>query len=340
MLNEVCNLRCPYCFANEFVNKDRKEIDLIDFKRVLDFIAQTDREVGLIGGEPTLHSRITDILDLVIKHPGIDKCVIYTNGIELERIAKQLRHQKMSLLVNVNNDQVLTKTQKDKLVAILDELIFEQYKSNRISLGINMYKPNFEYKYIIDLCKRYDLMDVRTSICVPNSPEYKNSSSLKWFRDMKPYVLDFFRAAVTEGIVPRYDCNKMPRCVYTDEEWNWICSVSELAHANNISTNIAEPKATCHPVIDILPDLRVVRCFGMSDYKKLNLFDYKDVREIFQVFYNQTDSYKYMLKVNEECKECDESLARRCTGGCLSYKQAEIQQASSYIDNLVKFQKR
>ena len=65
MLNEVCNLKCDYCFANEFVDekkkdhlKSQKHIKLKDFKEIVDFITKTSDFLGLIGGEPTLHPEI------------------------------------------------------------------------------------------------------------------------------------------------------------------------------------------------------------------------------------------------------------------------------------------
>ena len=58
MMTDVCNLRCPYCFANEFVNKDRNEISEEAFDKAVDFIVGdgSHSSVGLIGGEPTIHS--------------------------------------------------------------------------------------------------------------------------------------------------------------------------------------------------------------------------------------------------------------------------------------------
>lgn len=41
MMTDVCNLRCPYCFANEFVNKDTNEISEENFNRAVDFIVVT-----------------------------------------------------------------------------------------------------------------------------------------------------------------------------------------------------------------------------------------------------------------------------------------------------------
>ena len=62
MMTDVCNLRCPYCFANEFVNKDTNEISEENFRKAVDFIVGdgSHSSVGLIGGEPTVHSHFEE----------------------------------------------------------------------------------------------------------------------------------------------------------------------------------------------------------------------------------------------------------------------------------------
>lgn len=59
MLTDTCNLKRPYCFANEFVNIDKNEISEQNFKKAVNFILQDGScdAIGLIGGEPILHSR-------------------------------------------------------------------------------------------------------------------------------------------------------------------------------------------------------------------------------------------------------------------------------------------
>ena len=48
-LTRKCNLKCPYCFADEFVNKKNEEVTLENFEKILNFIKKdgTSR-IGLI----------------------------------------------------------------------------------------------------------------------------------------------------------------------------------------------------------------------------------------------------------------------------------------------------
>ena len=62
-----CNLKCPYCFADDMIQEKTKNIDLDDFREMLRFLSKTpDNHVGIIGGEPTLHPNFSDILKEVL----------------------------------------------------------------------------------------------------------------------------------------------------------------------------------------------------------------------------------------------------------------------------------
>lgn len=336
MITKACNLRCTYCFANEYVdyNKHQETITLENFEKAMEFVTRTNDHIGLIGGEPLSHPQICEILDMIIENDKIHSCTVYTNGILLDKVATRLIHPKFSVLVNYNDSHVLSEKTRKRIDDALDTLCFTYYKKDVISLGINMYKPDFEYKHILDACKRYGKTSVRTSICVPNSPEHKNTNSLEWFKLMKPSVMKFFTDAVAEGIVPNYDCNAMPTCVFTEEEMEWVNEVGRLAQQNNIYTNLAWHECTCCPVIDILPDLSAVRCFGMSEDLKVNIEDFENITVMEHYMMNLVDSYKFLVTSNEECKGCESHKYQKCTGGCLSYKSKKIKQAREIVEGL------
>ena len=60
MLTDSCNLRCPYCFANEFVGGGKNEISEEAFEKAARFILGDGKQsfVGLIGGEPLTHPKL------------------------------------------------------------------------------------------------------------------------------------------------------------------------------------------------------------------------------------------------------------------------------------------
>ena len=105
MITKKCNLACPYCFANEFVNAEKSEnmdITIENFQKILDFIVGDGsvKSVGLIGGEPTCHKNFDDILDILIDDVRVENVTVYTNGVLLEHHIEKLNHPKIHLLVS------------------------------------------------------------------------------------------------------------------------------------------------------------------------------------------------------------------------------------------------
>lgn len=67
MLNDYCNLDCSYCFTKSAYCNNINNITINNFKLALDFILKDNEElIGLIGGEPTLHSNFEEIVQLAV----------------------------------------------------------------------------------------------------------------------------------------------------------------------------------------------------------------------------------------------------------------------------------
>ena len=211
MITDICNLRCPYCFANEFVNKSSNEISIENFKKALDFIAtEPNAKLGLIGGEPTIHSNFKELLRIVIADERFKNVVLFTNGVRFEEYANELSHSKFHILLNCNSPKDIGQKAYDKMCENLDLMINKYYMRDRVNLGINLYKPDFEFDYILELLKKYNYDHVRMAITVPNTAEQRDFDVKNYFLTIKPRFKEFVYAMLSNGIVPTYDCNKMP----------------------------------------------------------------------------------------------------------------------------------
>ena len=66
ILNSYCNLKCNYCFADEYmeehVQTPSKSMDFQFFQEELLPRVKNVSLINFMGGEPTLHPRFTDIL--------------------------------------------------------------------------------------------------------------------------------------------------------------------------------------------------------------------------------------------------------------------------------------
>lgn len=344
MITGVCNVKCPYCFADEFVNnqnyfKDKKDIHMSkeNFERAVNFILTNPKErIGIIGGEPTLHPQFKEFIEKLIFDRRISSFTLFTNGVHIEDYYRLLSNDKIRILVNCNSPNDIGQNKYDMLVKNLDNLINNYYMKDRITLGINMYKPDFEYDYILELLEKYDYRYVRTSITVLNGESKNSMSSMEHFDIMKNSVFKFFRELEKRGIVPGYDCNIMPSCIPSNEEAEFLKRFIPNAPADQMGRkrfNLLGP-SKCQPVIDILPDLNSVRCFGLSDQHKVHISKFRNIGHLKNYFYNYFDSFAYSISDSENCAVCDQRKSMECNGGCLVYKLDKIASARNYCENL------
>lgn len=332
MLTYGCNLKCPYCFANEFVNKKSNYITEENFVKAIEFLTrEDDTRIGLIGGEPTLHPKFKEFLEYLINNRKVVEATIYTNGILLDRCINQIIAPKFRLLVNCNSPEEIGENQFEKLRNNLQLLVNDHYMRDRMNLGINLYKDDLDYSYIIELLKECGLHRVRISLTVPDFSTCGNMNAIEYFKSRKPFLLKFLADMQKNNILPYYDCNKPPYCIWTVEEKEWLENMVAQYH---VESNLIGDHAFCFPVIDILPNLQAVRCFGMSEYEKVNIDDFAGVSEIASYFLNHIDSASYQIPAVEECKECRKRQTRKCTAGCIGFKSESITKLNEFVMEL------
>ncbi len=88
---DSCNLACPTCFADSPVGaagERLKSHSLESLQKRIRGVVERKGKIELLqlsGGEPTLHPQFFELLDWIHAEPGIDYCLVNTNGV---RIAK------------------------------------------------------------------------------------------------------------------------------------------------------------------------------------------------------------------------------------------------------------
>lgn len=333
MLTYRCNLNCRYCFANEFVNKENNDITMDDFDKAVEFITREgSSHIGLIGGEPTLHPHFKEILERLIFNVKVSSVTIYTNGVLLDKYLSQIVHPKFRLLVNCNSPEDIGDKNFCRIVENLDTLFFSYYMKDRINLGLNLYSEDMDYGFMIDLLKRYDLHRVRISTTVPDFSKDMNVNALEYFEKRKQFLLQFFKNLDVHKILPYYDCNRPPFCIWNEEEREWI--IGFVKKYKVTESNLIGNNSKCYPVIDILPNLDVVRCFGMSDFCKVHMSDFDCLTDLASYFLNEVDADAFKISAHEKCRNCKERVTRKCMTGCLGFKSEQLKKSNSFCANL------
>ncbi len=331
-LTRNCNLKCPYCFADEFVNKDKDEVTFENFNKILEFIKTSpDERVGLIGGEPTLHPLFAEFLSVLQKDEKVKRVIIYTNGLEIDKYIPLLKNEKFSILVNCNSPEDLGESRYNKLQTNIELLSKEL--PHQFNLGINLYSKAMNYSYIFDLLKIAGHHYVRFSTALPNDYKEQTKDVLKNFKDFKPFLFKFFEDCLNNGIAPGNDCNAIPSCLLSVEDKKLLIKLKVIADKYNVNNTI-QTAHLCMPVIDILPDLNAVRCFGLSKYLKVSIENFKTLNNLKNYFINKIDLYANLSFLSEDCEDCKIRLLNRC-GVCFTYKLCKINKLKQTVKDLV-----
>jgi len=78
-ITNKCNLSCRGCFVRKVTEKDNQNISLDEYEKVIiDFIQKDGKQINLLGGEPLLHPKLREIIEINKKYKL--KTTIYTNG--------------------------------------------------------------------------------------------------------------------------------------------------------------------------------------------------------------------------------------------------------------------
>lgn len=339
MMTDVCNLHCPYCFANEFVNINKNEITEDAFDRAVNFIVGdgSHSSVGLIGGEPTVHPKFDYFMRKLICDERVRDIIVYTNGIRMNHFWDVLCHPKTHLLINCNSPTDIGENQFMQLCDNLKILIDEKLCADRVTLGINMYSPNFEYNYLLELLLKYKLHRVRVSITVPNLDEKRNVNPHSYFLEIKGHMIEFFHKLLCNEIIPNFDCNKIPSCLLENGELDeFSCYLENDFIRKNISkSNITTTEVHCVPVIDIRQDLTAVRCFGLSSCTKQDISKFSGIKELENYYLRTVDAFAYNTSYCNKCVDCHMRKVMKCTGGCLAYKINQICKLSDFAEKMM-----
>ena len=304
------------------------DITLENFDVALEFLTRTGPvNIGLIGGEPTLHPHFDEIVRRAVACENVTMLTVYTNGLLIEKHADVLSLPKVTLLVNWNAPNELREGAFEQIKRGVDELVFNRDMRRRINLGLNLHGETMEYGYMLDLLERHGFDKVRISLTVPEFPEGCGQNAIERFRACKPFLLKMFADMDAIGVLPYYDCNRPPWCIWSDEEKQWLRDLAARHGADECT--LVDTESFCRPVIDVLPDLRAVRCFGMSAFEKADIRDYANINDLVAHFMRRIDRPAYRIKAMPECENCHLRRTWLCCQGCMGYKMVEIEKMNA-----------
>lgn len=307
-----CNLECDYCFAKDMTNNPNfYQISFEEYKKLFQFIinSQSYKHIGIIGGEPTLHPNLKDILIYTNNQCKLNNAtaLLFTNGINLLPFIPYIENN-ISVLININSPNTMSEDQWKNLNKTLDYIFSPNDPVEfECTCGCNIHLNCDDYNYIWEIIDKYKIQNLRCSIASPGGC-YQNwiQKKQQYYNTLKPIFLQFCLDAKKHNCKLNLDCNKIPLCYFTSDELNLVASVC-----------INYEKLFCKPVIDFISSNEAVSCFG--NYKPINITSFQTFDDLYNFFYTQNNDLRNNLIINSSCKQCNLFQTNQCQSSCLSF---------------------
>lgn len=304
-ITNYCNQQCPYCYIDRLKQSTIKTMPIEDYSSLLEWFSSTEEEnIGITGGEPTLHPNF----DLILKETdrycrSMDtSAILYTNGSNLK---KYLPYITENILIIINWVEDLDQSE---ILNILKQQGF--FKNDQAMLKCPLYLGKKRYKDFWATVQDLELKTVDTCITMPFQEYSKYSyDKERYFLLMKPTFLQFCRDALKHNVEISMSCPEIPGCYFTKEEQELV---DQACDPETIDLGY------CLPVIEILPDWKASMCFCAKD-EFVDLRPFYSVAQLERYFLFKENAKRIEGNCLGRCADCPEHAIFQCQGGCLGF---------------------
>lgn len=307
LVTDRCNRRCSFCFARSRINgrdgkKGASHMSRDNISKVIRFLSVSgDRQLRLLGGEPTLHPEFIEIVEEGLSNDF--HVHIFSNGMMKPEIAEflgKIPDNKISLLCNVSPQA------KDSDRKIEKREYALQCLGKIAQVGMTVTSPRFEYRFLVDMIKMFGLRKrIRIGIAQPIVGRKNEFLKPSDYRETGRAIVQMVKDCVKEDVLVGFDCG-LTLCMFNEEEIGTLMKSSEGFAVR------------CRPILDIGPALDVWHCFPLSEVLITDLINFPNRNATVKFYSDLVKPYR-VLGCMPECFRCDFLRRGQCSGGCLAH---------------------
>lgn len=349
ILNSYCNLKCNYCFADEYmeetVKSPGKSMDFDYFISDMLPKIKTAPVLNFMGGEPTLHPRFTEIfsetLDQMLPYSNLG---LFTNGLMPDKVLDLLmrtigingsikRQITFSVLLNWQTMENIS-TKNHRRCREVAKALFSQ-NGYGVIFSVNLYSKDQD---LYNQCREIDEIyqeiglpkdkqyRIRVSPAFPIVGEEKNSYlPIRHYPKVGRAMLDILKEFPQMAF--RFDCSFPPCFLDEIDESEYGLTERFYYHSYKQVPDIKDWQskqiyfgcADGSPM-DIDAQGDCFNCFPFHDLKLGNISEFKEVNAISEARMGSkflTTVFE-TTKAKEPCASCPHYMVR-CSSGCFAY---------------------
>ena len=163
-ITDKCNLSCAHCYFYDYISTDEMDFENIVYTLKKVSAIENLNSIAISGGEPLLHSRIVDILEICGTEFNEKNIILITNGILINDEILNLFSLYKNITINLSlegsskdiNDRIRGNGTYDKIIELTKKI--SEIDNNRLNLRMTISKYN--YKDIVNffhLARKYNV---------------------------------------------------------------------------------------------------------------------------------------------------------------------------------------
>lgn len=303
-ITSACNRDCTFCFATKVaggVAPASPHIPLSRFEAALDFLMRSGiPEARLLGGEPTLHPDFDRMVDMVAAR-GLG-LMVFSGGLVPESALKKIESMPVSavsLLLNAAPPPPGRPLEPARLEEVCRRL------GPRVTPGVTIDAPGVRLAGLLDTIDRCGLRrSVRLGLGHPAVGAANTYLRPRQYAEVGRRVAEFARVARARNVTVEFDCGWVP-CMFPE------------GTLGDLGPGAADLGTRCGPVLDLLPDGRVISCYPLAALGSIALGPEWDASAARAHFQDRRDAMGPCY-LSPGCDGCAWRARGECGGGCLS----------------------
>jgi len=311
-LTSTCNRTCSFCFARDALEAHgplRGHMPLDRVERALAFLARSRvPEARLLGGEPTLHPDFDRIVERALEL-GL-RLLVFSGGLIPERALRRLEavpEASLSVLLNVASPATGRTHEVARQLEVFRRL------GSKVVLGLTIDSPGIDPSFLLPLIDEHGLgRTVRLGLAHPVLSGSNGYLHPRHYAEVGRRVTEFGLRAKERGVRLDFDCGWVP-CMFPDGALDALGLTS------------AEVGLRCSPMLDLLPDGRVISCYPLAAQGAEMLGESHDAGWMRSRFSKRQKADR-VFTLYRDCEDCRWRGRGECSGGCLSASLGRVRQ--------------
>ncbi len=324
-ITNICNQRCPWCFEGDWKKTQEKHMSLDDVEKLLKWKDWTDGfnpVIYLLGGEPTLHPQLIEMIDMIQNYNRKISIMLLTNmTCNRDMLEKLLEHR---VIIFANIDQFEESNNQANWPIIRQNL---HYLNNNTPLGFRynisatVSRPDKDFTFLYEILEQgksqiYNLRLAPSCIGLGYKNEFPKFAGEDYYITVKN-VLDRC-LKIKPDLHLSTEC-AVNGCTISKELFN---TLKEMGYHLRYTCGVPEPNA------DILPDLSSHWCFAFEDVAEMkvsNVLDYPSYNAMLEALKEKYCKLNQQVGLSCHRKDCSNT---ECQGPCaaLNYYYNKIKE--------------